>query len=155
MAPGIDLRWLAIVLAVLAAVALAFGAQLQNDSVVKAAAVKKKGRGSLSFKQLFTLWARPRWVSGMGLMVLGIVLQLAALSLAPLIVVQPIGAIALVITSILNSKINKVKLNQQSIMAVALCTFGIAGFVTMATGVAREVVLTDDRREGKRDSHLC
>jgi hypothetical protein len=145
MAPGIDLRWLAIVLAVLAAVALAFGAQLQNDSVVKAAAVKKKGRGSLSFKQLFTLWARPRWVSGMGLMVLGIVLQLAALSLAPLIVVQPIGAIALVITSILNSKINKVKLNQQSIMAVALCTFGIAGFVTMATGVAREVVLTDDR----------
>lgn len=145
MATMLDLRWLAIVLALLAAVALAFGAQLQNDSVVKSSKPKEKGRGSLNLKQLMTLWSRPRWVWGMGLMILGIFLQLAALSLAPLIVVQPIGAIALVITSILNSKINKVKLNQQSVMAIALCTFGIAGFVAMASGVAREVEINDDR----------
>lgn len=145
MATAFDLRWLAIVLAVLAAVALAFGAQFQNDSVVKSSLPKKKGKGSLNLKELFTLWSRPRWVWGMALMVIGILLQLAALSLAPLIVVQPIGAIALVITSVLNSKINRVKLNQQSIMAIALCTFGIAGFVAMATGVAKEVELNDDR----------
>ena len=56
MGPGFDLRWLAILLAVLAAVALAFGAQFQNDAVSdKSATATKKigklGRGSLSSKR--------------------------------------------------------------------------------------------------------
>lgn len=148
--PGADLRVVAIVLAVLAAVALAFGAQFQNDAVggsnqqhndVK----KKKVTGSLSLKQLAGLLKKPRWLSGTAFMSLGIVLQLAALSLAPLIVVQPIGAIALVITSVLNAKINKTKFNRGMVIAIGLCTLGIAAFVSMASTVANEAVITDDR----------
>ncbi|CAB4615602.1 MAG: multidrug DMT transporter permease [Actinobacteria bacterium] len=148
--PGIDLRVLAIVLAILAAVALAFGAQFQNDAVSKGRDKKKtnnadKTRGSLSLKQLASLVVKPQWLSGTAFMALGIGLQLAALSLAPLIVVQPIGAIALVITSVLNARVTRTRLNRGTILAISLCTFGIAAFVSMASGVANETVLNDDR----------
>jgi drug/metabolite transporter (DMT)-like permease len=148
--PGVDLRVLAILLAVLAAVALAFGAQFQNDAVSAGPNRKRtngteRGRGSLSVKQIASLLLKPRWLSGTAFMVLGIGLQLGALSLAPLIVVQPIGAIALVITSLLNARVTKTRLNKGTILAVALCSVGIAAFVAMASGVANETVLNDDR----------
>jgi hypothetical protein len=148
--PGVDVRALAIFLAVLAAVALAFGAQFQNDAVSGTGpnALKKpavKGRGSLSIKQLASLLVKPRWLSGTAFMGLAIILQLGSLSLAPLIVVQPIGAIALVITSLVNAKVTKTRLNRGTILAISLSTLGIAAFVAMASGVANETVLNDDR----------
>lgn len=143
--PADELRYLAILLAVLAAVALAFGAQFQNNAVSngKVKPKTKDGRGGLGFRQLRKLIVRPQWISGLGLMGLGMVLQLGALTLAPLIVVQPIGALALVITSLLNAKVTKTKLNRGTTLAILLCTFGIAAFVTTASGVAAANVLTD------------
>lgn len=138
-------RTIAILLAVVAAVSMAFGAQFQNDAVVSGQVNKTKRRGSLSVKQLFSLLLHPRWLSGTGFLGLGIVLQLAALSLAPLIVVQPIGAIALVIASVLNAKVTKTKLNRPTIIAIAICTLGIGLFVATASSVAAETELTDDR----------
>lgn len=148
--PGVDLRVLAIAFAVLAAVALAFGAQFQNNAVSagpdrKKTNNSKSGRGSLSLKQFASLLIKPEWLSGTAFMVVGIGLQLAALSLAPLIVVQPVGAIALVITSLLNARVTKTPLNRGTIIAISLCTVGIAAFVAMASGVANETVLNDDR----------
>jgi drug/metabolite transporter (DMT)-like permease len=75
---------------------------------------------------------------------LGMVLQIAALTLAPLIVVQPIGAIALVITSLLNARSTKTRLNRATILAIGLSTFGVGGFVITASQVASQVELTDD-----------
>ena len=145
MGPAVDLRALAIGLAVLAAIALAFGAQFQNEAVVAGSKQKIRGEGSLSLKQIVKLLSRPRWLSGTAFMGVGIVLQLAALSLAPLIVVQPVGAIALVITSLLNSRRTKTRISRATMLAVALCTLGIAAFVSMASGVAKETELNDDR----------
>jgi hypothetical protein len=112
--PADELRYLAILLAVLAAVALAFGAQFQNNAVSngKTKPKTKDGRGGLGLRQLRKLIVRPQWISGLGLMGLGMILQLGALTLAPLIVVQPIGALALVITSLLNAKVTKTKINR-------------------------------------------
>ena len=141
--PAEQLRYLAILLAILAAVALAFGAQFQNNAVGENNKKQQDGRGGLGFKQLVRLIVRPQWISGLGLMAVGMILQLGALSLAPLIVVQPIGAIALVITSLLNAKTTKTKLNRGTIIAITLCTLGIALFVGMASGVAHANVLTD------------
>ncbi len=141
---GPELRILAIMLAVLAAVALAFGAQFQNQSVSSSREKQVQTKGSLSLRELARLLIRPRWVSGTGLMVLGMVLQLGALSLAPLIVVQPIGAIALVITSLLHARYTKTKLNRATIFAIALSTFGVGGFVVTASQVAAQVELTDE-----------
>ncbi len=141
---GPELRLLAIALAVLAAVALAFGAQFQNQAVSTSREKHVQPKVSLSLKELAKLLVRPRWVSGTGLMFLGMLLQLGALSLAPLIVVQPIGAIALVITSVLNARYTKTKLNKATILAIGLSTFGVGGFVVTASQVAAQVELTDE-----------
>ncbi len=143
MASGELIRITAILLAALGAVALAFGAQLQNDAVGHEK--KNRAKGALSFKQMRSLLARPRWLAGTALMVVAIVFQLTSLGLAPIIVVQPVGAIALVITSLVNARSTKTKLSKPTILAVLLCTLGIGAFVAMASGVAKEVELTDDR----------
>ena len=143
MGPGEELKAIAILLAALAAVAMSFGAQFQNDAVVEKHATQEPGRGSLNLKQVLSLLYRPRWLSGLGMMIIGVVLQLVALSMAPLIVVQPIGAIALIITPLLNAKINKTKLDSRTWFAIGLTTFGIGAFVGQATGVAKESKLTD------------
>ncbi|MCF8525014.1 MAG: multidrug DMT transporter permease [Rhodoluna sp.] len=141
---GPELRLLAIVLAVLAAVALAFGAQFQNQAVSTSREKHVQPKVSLSIRELINLLIKPRWVSGTGLMFLAMLLQLGALSLAPLIVVQPIGAIALVITSVLNARYTKTKLNRATILAIGLSTFGVGGFVVTASQVAAQVKLTDE-----------
>ena len=74
---------------------------------------------------------------------LAIVFQLSSLYFAPLIVVQPLGAIALVITSILNSRINKVKLNRKSIWAIVMCVGGVFLFVGVAAFTAVDKPVTD------------
>jgi len=141
---GPELRLLAIVLAVLAAVALAFGAQFQNQAVSTSREKHIQPKVSLSLRELINLLIKPRWVSGTGLMFLAMLLQLGALSLAPLIVVQPIGAIALVITSLLNARYTKTKLNRATMLAIGLSTFGVGGFVVTASQVAAQVELTDE-----------
>jgi hypothetical protein len=141
---GPELRLLAIGLAILAAVALAFGAQFQNQAVSTSREKHIQPKLSLSLQELANLLIRPRWVSGTGLMFVGMLLQLGALSLAPLIVVQPIGAIALVITSLLNARYTKTKLNRATILAIGLSTFGVGGFVVTASQVAAQVELTDE-----------
>lgn len=141
---GLDSRGLAICLALIGAVALAFGAQFQNDAVGEQQGKASKTSGSLNIKQLLSLVRRPRWLAGTGMIGLALVFQIGALSMAPLIVVQPLGAIALVITSLLNARITKTKLNKITWVAIALCVGGVGGFVTTASTSAREIVLTDD-----------
>jgi len=145
MGPSEGFRSIAILLAVAAAVALSYGAHFQNAAVVADSTQKVKIQGSLSLKQLVSLVTRPKWLSGMAFMVAGIVLQLASLTLAPLIVVQPVGAVALVFTSLLNARTTKTRITRPTIIAVSLCTIGIAAFVAMASGVAHEAVINDDR----------
>jgi len=140
---GPELRELAIALAVLAAIALAYGAQFQNQAVSKGREQAPRTRGSLSFREIRRLFVRPRWISGLGLMGLGMLLQLSALTLAPLIVVQPVGAIALVITSLLNARHTKTRINRGTMIAIGLATFGVGGFVVTASRVASQVELTD------------
>jgi hypothetical protein len=139
--PAEGLRYVAIFLAILAAVFLAVGAQFQNNEVAKTRTHKSQGLKLINLKQLLR---RPQWLSGLVLTVFAIILQLGALSLAPLIVVQPIGAIALVITYFLNAKVTKTPIDRASITSIVLCTAGIAGFVSMASAVAHENALTDD-----------
>jgi len=142
---GLDLRYLAVLLALIGAVALAFGAQWQNDAVGEQQGKGGKTHGSLGFKQMLQLVRRPKWLMGTGLLGLAVVFQISALSLAPLIVVQPLGAIALVVTSVLNARISRTKLNKATIVAISLCIIGVGGFVTTASTIAHEYVLTDSQ----------
>ena len=82
---------LGIPIALVGAVFLSLGAQLQSQGVAKMEARGKKSTAGLSLRQLGALLGRPSWVAGTVMLGLAIVFQLASLRLAPLIVVQPLG----------------------------------------------------------------
>jgi drug/metabolite transporter (DMT)-like permease len=135
-------RALAIVLSLLAALGLAFGAQFQNQAAEKKA-IDTPSDTRVGIKALLRLVSRPRWLLGMTFLMTGGIFQISALVLAPLIVVQPLGAIALVITSLLNARSTKTRINKPTWWAIGLCTFGIAVFVAASASVAKESHLDD------------
>lgn len=140
---GHHLKILAICLALFSAVVLAVGTQLQNGAVGDQKKAALSGRSHLKLSQLVELIRRPKWVTGMALTLVALCVQVTALALAPLILIQPIGAIALVITSLLNAKITKTRLNSASVFAIVLCTAGLGAFVLMAHQVAEEPAIDD------------
>lgn len=139
------LRLLAIGLAICGAVFLALGAQFQNDAVTKHHAPDQPKVGSLHIRQVLDLLRRPRWLTGTTFLFLAILFQLAALAFAPLIVVQPIGALALIITSLLNARIYKVKIDFKTLIAIAITTLGVGAFVVAASSAAIEVEMSDEK----------
>ena len=134
---------LGIALAVVAAVLLAIGTQFQHRGVsVVGERTGGQGKTGLSIRQLTSLLARPSWVIGTVLLGLAIVLQLSSLTLAPITVVQPLGAVALVVTAIVNSRLSKVPLDKDSIRAIIVCVVGVAVFVAIAAIVSRSHPVT-------------
>ena len=139
------IRLLAIFLAIVGAVFLSLGAQFQNDAVTKHHAPDQAKVGSLHIRQIVDLLRRPRWLTGTSFLGLAIVFQLGALTLAPLIVVQPIGALALIITSVLNARIYKIRLDAKTMIAIALTMLGVGTFVTTAAASAVTTEMSDSK----------
>ena len=104
--------WLAVFLAVMGAFFLAFGAQRQG-SAVKA----DTGGLALSSNGFLRLLRNRRWVFGLLLLCTGMVMNATALVTAPLTVVQPIGAIALVVTSNMRSPMRRLPLGATALPA--------------------------------------
>ena len=135
---------LGIAIAFVGAIFLSLGAQFQHRGVELVEERHGSGaRAGLSVKQLLHLLARPSWVIGTLMLGLAIVFQLTSLGFAPLIVVQPIGAVALVITTIVNARVSNHAIEPAVWRAVALCVGGIALFVTVAAFVAKEQVIRE------------
>ena len=132
-----------IPLALVGAVFLSLGAQFQHRGVATVEANTVEVTGGLNPRQLALLLARPSWVFGTLMLGLAIVFQLSSLVFAPIIVVQPLGAVALVITSILNAWVSKVTLNRKSIIAICMCVGGVGLFVTVAAFTAVDKAVTD------------
>jgi hypothetical protein len=125
--------WLAVLLAVLGAFFLAIGAQRQG-SAVKA----DTGGLALSSHGLLRLIRNPRWFLGLLLLTAGMAMNAVALVTAPLTVVQPIGAIALVITTIVNAKDQGLSINRATVVAISACVTGSALFVVLAVTATQE-----------------
>ena len=139
--PGI---LIGIPLALLGAVFMSFGAQYQHRGVQKVERLTHTNGGAgLTGGQIWNLLRRPSWVSGTVMLGLAIVCQLAALSFAPLILVQPLGAVSLVITTLLNARISGHWPTRNSITAIALCIAGIFTFVTIAAVYATETPISN------------
>ena len=133
---------LGIAIALLGGVFLALGAQFQHRGVEIVESKHGSGhKAGLSVRQLLRLASSMWWVIGSVMLGLAILLQLTSLGFAPLIVVQPIGVVALVITSIVNARVSKVRLQGGAIRAILFCVVGIAIFVTFAAIFARETVV--------------
>lgn len=133
-----------IPLALLGAVFMSFGALYQHRGVQKVERLtNSSGSAGLNGAQLFSLLRRPSWVVGTVMLGLAIACQLAALAFAPLILVQPLGAVSLVITTLLNTRLTGVKPTRKSVRSIIACVGGIFAFVTIAAFVATEKPVTD------------
>ena len=137
-------QFLGIPIALVGAMFLSVGAQLQHHGVAKVESAHGDSAASgLGIAQMKLLVARPSWVIGTLMLGLAVVFQLTSLFLSPIIVVQPLGAVALVATAILNARVSKVKLNRRSVAAVSICVAGVGAFVLLAAFYAREVPVSD------------
>ena len=135
-----------IPLALLGAVFMSFGAQYQHRGVAKVETMTgSSGSTGLTGRQLVSLLRRPSWVAGTLMLAVAILCQLGALAFAPLIVVQPLGALALVITTLLNARVSGHKPTKKSIRAIIACVGGVFIFVTIAAFVATEQRVTDQQ----------
>ncbi|MGZ0710778.1 DMT family transporter (plasmid) [Coraliomargarita sp. W4R53] len=133
-----------IPLALLGAVFMSFGAQYQHRGVTKVEQLSgSAATQGLTGSQLKRLLTRPSWVIGSVMLGLAIFCQLLALSYAPLVVVQPLGAIALVITTLLNARISGHRPTGRSLRAIGACVGGIFIFVTIAALFATESPVSD------------
>jgi drug/metabolite transporter (DMT)-like permease len=124
---------------------LSLGAQFQNDAVTRHYVSKTRKISALRFSQIVDLIKRPRWLTGTSFLLLAALFQLGALALAPLIVVQPIGALALILTSVLNARIYKVKLDGKTLGAIAVILVGVASFVSLAATSAVNTEMSDQK----------
>lgn len=131
-----------IPLALIGAIFLSVGAQLQHRGVTKVERASGGASKGLNVRQVLRLLGRPSWVLGTLMLALAIVFQLTSLSFAPLIVVQPLGAVALVVTAVLNSRTTRQRLDRQSKRAILFCVGGVALFVLVAALTATEPVIT-------------
>jgi drug/metabolite transporter (DMT)-like permease len=131
-----------IPIALIGAVFLAVGTQFQHAGVSGVDDPDAQTSG-LTLRQLLALIRRPSWLIGTALLGLSIVFQLTSLALAPLIVVQPLGAVGLIITAVLNARVSKVRLDRASIRAIAFCVGGVAIFVTIAAFTAHSRPITE------------
>lgn len=135
---------LGIPLAIAGAVFMSLGAQYQSQGVKKVERLAgENGRTGLGAAHLLRLLTRPSWIIGTILLGVAIVCQLSAISVAPLIVVQPLGAISLVITTLLNAQVTGHMPTRTSLTAIGLCVGGILVFVLVAAIFATERPITD------------
>lgn len=139
-------QFLGIPLALIGAALLAFGAQYQSRGLHKVERIVGLSAGSgLSFGHIRNLLKRPSWVVGTGFLALAVVFQIGSLVFSPLIIVQPIGVVGLVITSVLNSRVSGVRLGKRVKSSIALAVLGIVVFVTVAAFSAADRPVTDEK----------
>lgn len=120
-----------IPVAIVAAALLALGAQLQNQGATR---VEEDDENRRSWLQtLLALLATPRWLGGSTILGIAVALQLVSLLFAPIAVVQPIGALSLVITVLLDTRMNRARIPRRAITSIVLCLVGVTAFVVTAS----------------------
>src|SRR4051794_27815922 len=111
----------------LGGIVLAAGAAACFDGAVALQAVEARAVGDrgVGAGLLRSLIARPRWLAATGLAIAGWPLQIAALSLAPLTVVQPALALGLVLLLALGRRLLGEPVRPRDYAAVAVLAVGL------------------------------
>jgi hypothetical protein len=133
---------LMIPVALVGAVFLSLGAQFQSRGVGRVEARLGKQTSGLSVRHVLGLVSSGYWVLGTLMLGMAVVLQLVSITFAPLIVVQPLGAVALVITTWFSSRSTGVPLGRAARRAVWTCIVGVGIFVFIAALVGHETAIS-------------
>lgn len=122
-------------LAILSAAVLALGNLFQARGV---GAVSSAGDTALGGRQIGRLLRNRVWLLGSLFLGVAILLQLLSLTVAQLIVVQPVGVTALVFAALLTALTTRKAPSRQVVRAIVICIVGVGAFVTVAALVAEQ-----------------
>lgn len=136
-------HWIGIPIAVAGAVLLALGTLFQHRAVEGQGPAPGRAVGSMGGGRLQALLRKPAWLAGTAMLGAAILLQLTSLRFSPLIVVQPIGALALVVTTLATARMTRRSPGRRALTSVALCVGGVGVFVTFAALSAQDNEISD------------
>ena len=125
---------LAVLLAAVSAIGLAAGTHLQHR------AVRSQTTPSTDSPRTAVLTAlrRPSWLLGMGVIATSTILSIVALGLAPVALVQPIGALSLVGATLISARVLRVRLNRGLFGGIGLAVLSVGAFVGLSSGFVRD-----------------
>lgn len=134
----------AIAFAAIGALGLAVGTHLQHravreDPVPADPPAGTRRAGALAIRAL----ARPVWLLGMGVIVLATALNVVALGLAPIALVQPVGSLALVCAALISALALRVPLSRGLLAGISLAVVSVAVFVGVSARFSFETRATD------------
>ncbi|MGO2861960.1 MAG: hypothetical protein ACTIC1_12435 [Brevibacterium sp.] len=119
----------AVILAVAAAFCLALGTHFQQYAVATMSPGVRR---------------RSIWLTGLGLMGLVTVLNVVALGLGPVAIVQPIGAISLVFAALISRRFFGLRLGAPLLISIGLTLFSIFAFVATSARFSHDLVATSE-----------
>jgi drug/metabolite transporter (DMT)-like permease len=134
---------LAVILAVLASLAFA------GSSVVQHLAVSDESSGdadALGGRQLLAVAKNPVWLAGLALLGLSAAGQVAALQLAPVTVVQPLGALAVPWSILLSARVHKHQITRGMWAGTAMTLLGTVAVAWVAITHATDAPELRDER---------
>jgi hypothetical protein len=117
---------LAVLLAVVGAFLIAFGAELQEHAAV---GVETARHRLLSF--FLQLLSDGRWMVGALLVLAGVGVHVVALTNGPVVAIQPVGSIGLLFAVGIKAAIDRTRLEQRAVLGSAAVIAGLAGFLTL------------------------
>jgi drug/metabolite transporter (DMT)-like permease len=126
---------LGILAAVLSAVAYNAGLTIEKRALERLPGIDARRPIAL----LRTVFAAPAWLSGFALMLVGLALQVAALTLAPISVVQPVLASGIIILLVFTRIMLHERLSRTELGCVLLIAAAIAGIALSQSGTADRV----------------
>lgn len=119
---------LAVALALIAAVAFGAAAVFQHRAIRTSTATSSH-QETLPLREILGLLRLPRWRVGLLFMIIGTLLHVGALALAPLTIIQPIGVLAVPAAVVLAAGYDHRRVSARVIGGVAVCVVGVVGFV--------------------------
>lgn len=147
VAPALSPVWLAIAAAALAAGLYAQGARVQHRAVRSALGGEQPTVPPAALRRLL---GNPGWLAGLVLLGVATGLHVAALAMAPLTVVQPVGVLAIVAVVALDSRASRRAPDRASIMAMLSCTAGVGLFVLIAANGTNPSIGVDAAADATR-----
>ncbi len=128
-------RGVGVVIALVGAVLMAVGAHLQSASLGRVAV-------TIPRPSLFQIAQSRTWLAGSLVLGVAIVLQLMAVTLAPVALVQPTGIIALVVSVAIRHGMDQRLPRLRTVVEVGVCVAAVVAFVLLAGQYTGPVTLT-------------
>ena len=123
---------LAVLLATLASISFACGASAQHVGVDRTLGPESPDR-RMGLSHILILFRTPVWLGGLALVAFGACIHIAAVYLAPITVVQPIGILAVIWSVLIAARIHHSTPTRTMWLAVACSVVGIVIFTILST----------------------